>query len=106
MKRICIKVGILIASIFVIILFLQNNEKIKYQKSATPLINKIEAFRKSENRLPNNVTELGLEEAMDRGPYYEKKDSAYYVIYFSVGFDETLTYHSDEKVVFPFVCPS
>jgi uncharacterized membrane protein YgaE (UPF0421/DUF939 family) len=97
MKSICIKVGLLIAFVFVIILFLQNNEKIKYQKNATSLINKIEAFRKSENRLPNNVTELGLEEAMNSGPYYEKKDSTYYVIYFTIGFDETLTYHSDEK---------
>ena len=100
MKKILIKIGLLVVSIIIaitIVLFLQYYEKNNYQKCGAFLIDKIETFRKTESRLPNSVEELGLEEHMNCGPYYERKDSVNYVIYFTIGFDETLIYYSDKK---------
>lgn len=100
MKKILIKIGLLVISIliaFTIVLFIQNNEKNNYQKCGAFLIDKIETFRQTENRLPNSVEELGLEEPMNSGPYYERKDSVNYVIFFTIGFDEMLIYYSDKK---------
>ena len=34
---------------------------------------------------------------MNQGPYYEKKDSVNYIIYFSIGFDEVKIYYSETK---------
>jgi hypothetical protein len=47
--------------------------------------------------LPNTVEELGLVEPMNEGPYYEKKDSLSYIVYFNIGFDNTKTYSSETK---------
>ena len=96
-KTVLIKIGLLLISVLIIILILQNHEKNSCQRVGDSLIDKIEVFRKTENRLPDSVAELGLEEPMNSGPYYEKKDSADYVVYFSVGFDETFIYHSKEN---------
>lgn len=38
-------------------------------------------------RLPNTVADLGIVEQMGEGPYYEKKDSLNYVVFFNIGFD-------------------
>lgn len=100
MKKILIKIGLLVVSILIaitIVLFMQNIEKNNYQKCGAVLIDKIETFRQTETRLPNSVKELGLEESMNSGPYYERKDSVNYVIFFTIGFDETLIYYSDKK---------
>lgn len=100
MKKNLRKTGLLILSIllvFNIVLILQNIERNNYQKFGAYLIDKIETFRQTENRLPNSVEELGLEEPMNSGPYYKRKDSVNYVIFFTVGFDETFIYYSDKK---------
>ena len=34
---------------------------------------------------------------MNQGPYYEKKDSVNYIIYFSIGFDEVKIYYFETK---------
>jgi hypothetical protein len=34
---------------------------------------------------------------MNQGPYYEKKDSVNYIIYFNIGFDEAKIYYSETK---------
>ncbi len=34
---------------------------------------------------------------MGEGPYYEKIDSLKYIVYFNIGFDNTLTYYSESK---------
>lgn len=100
MKKI-IKIGVIIVSVLIALFFvyqvllIQNNKD--YQKRAELLINKIETFRRLEKRLPNDVKELGLEEPMDNGPYYEKKDSVTFVVFFNIGFDDTYIYYSDTK---------
>jgi len=101
MKKGLIKVITIIVSILLIIVILMYGLKIReknnYLKRGYLLINKIETFKNKEKRLPNSVKELGNEEPMDEGPYYEKRDSTRYVVFFNIGFDETLIYYSDKK---------
>jgi len=101
MKNILIKIGILLASIliilFVVIYGLQRRENNNYHKQGTLLIDKVEAFRQIEKRLPDNLGELGLEEPMNQGPYYKKKDSINYIVFFNIGFDNVKIYYSDKK---------
>ena len=82
---------------FAIWYLLQKQESRNYQKEGNLLINKIETFRQIEKRLPDNLTDLGIEDPMNSGPYYEKKDSVNYIVFFAVGFDETYIYYSDKK---------
>ena len=72
-------------------------EKQTYENKGEYLINKIENFRIKNKRLPNTVLELGEKEPMNQGPYYEKKDSVNYIIYFNIGFDEAKIYYSETK---------
>lgn len=96
-----IEIGLLVVSVLIVLvivaLFLHSDERNEYKKRGTYLIDKIETFRQSEHRLPNSFEELGLEEPMSVGPYYEKIDSVNYVVFFAIGFDETLIYYSDKK---------
>jgi hypothetical protein len=80
-----------------IILYFQYKENNDYEQCGNRLISKIEDFKHKHNRLPNSVLDLGLEEHMDNGPYYEKKDSVNYIIFYNIGFDETKIYYSDIK---------
>lgn len=83
--------------ISVLLYWLNNTENNDYQKCGKLLIDKIETFRQIENRLPCNLTELGIEEPMNTGPYYEKKDSVNYIVFFTIGFDNAKIYYSDKK---------
>ena len=101
MKKI-IKIIFIILSIvvfaFIIVMYgLHKKAEHDYQEKGTQLIAKIENFKQLEKRLPNTIEELGIEEPMNEGPYYEKKDSVKYVVFFNIGFDNTLIYYSDKK---------
>ncbi len=76
---------------------LQRQENNDYYRRGSFLINKIETFKQIEKRLPDNIDELGLEEPMGEGPYYEKKDSINYIVFFNIGFDDVKIYYSNKK---------
>lgn len=95
--KIVILTVIVLVVFFLVLHIRRNQEDNDYQKRGALLIEKIETFRQLERRLPNNVKELGLEESMNEGPYYEKKDSVTYVVFFNIGFDNTKIYYSDKK---------
>ena len=77
------------------IVLIRHKEDRDYEKRGKDLIDKIEAFRQKQNRLPNIVAELGLEEPMNDGPYYEKRDSVNYIVFFNIGFDNAKIYYSE-----------
>ena len=77
---------VLVVSLIILLLIYKENQT--YENKGEYLINKIENFRIKNKRLPNTVLELGEKEPMNQGPYYEKKDSVNYIIYFAIGFDE------------------
>ena len=101
MKRKFIKIGLIVVSIliiiFVLLYWLNNAENNDYQKRGQLLIDKIEIFRQTENRLPDNLTKLGIQEPMNSGPYYKKKDSVNYIVFFTIGFDNAKIFYSDKK---------
>lgn len=73
-----------------------------YEKRGQVLISKIEEYREQNNKLPDSVSDLGIikiipPDGMGEGPYYEKKDSLNYVVYFSIGFDSAKIYSSETK---------
>ena len=86
-----------LAIVLIIILLLIYEENRTYENKGEYLINKIENFKIKNKRLPNTILELGEKEPMNQGPYYEKKDSVNYIIYFTIGFDEAKIYYSETK---------
>lgn len=76
---------------------LRHAEDEKYKQAGARLIKKIETYRVLNNRLPNTIADIGLTEPMEQGPYYEKTDSLYYIVFFNIGFDETKTYYSQTQ---------
>jgi len=90
---------VLFALLFFMFLFiwLRYNEDNQYEKRGKELISKVEEFRNREGRLPNTISELGLIEPMNEGPYYQKKDTLHYVVFFNIGFDNLKTYYSETK---------
>ena len=55
-------------------------QETSYEKNGDLLIKQIETYRKIENKLPDNLNDLGIVESMNEGPYYEKVDSINYII--------------------------
>jgi len=99
-KKISIALIALIALcivVFGIYYTLEKQQENGYEKKGTVLIQKIETFRTIEKRLPQNLMELGVEEPMNEGPYYEKLDSVNYKVYFNIGFDNSKVYYSELK---------
>lgn len=80
-----------------LVFYFRYAENKKYEKQGIELIAKIEEYRQQNNKLPNTVADLGIVEPMGEGPYYEKKDSLNYVVFFNIGFDNTKTYYSETK---------
>lgn len=68
-----------------------------YEEKGQNLIDKVECYKKTHNRLPQNVGEMGMTETEGVGPYYFKDDSTHYRIIFSFGFDTSYTYSSDTQ---------
>ena len=68
-----------------------------YEEKGQNLIDKVECYKKTHNRLPQNVGEMGMTETEGVGPYYFKDDSIHYRIIFSLGFDTSYTYSSDTQ---------
>jgi hypothetical protein len=81
----------------VIIYFIQIIERQDYINLATPLIQKIEAYKSANGRLPSNVSEIDEEEKMGTGPYYRRQNDSCYKIVFTIGFDESFEYSSKSK---------
>lgn len=96
-KKIIISVVAVLVLAGLVFFYFRYTENKKYEKEGAELIAKIEEYRKQKNRLPNDVSELGLAEPMGEGPYYERKDSLNYTVFFNIGFDNTKTYYSQTK---------
>lgn len=92
MKRIVV-CAVLVAVVF----WLRNEERQDYEERGEYLIENVEQYRIRYGRLPESITALDEEPEMGQGPYYEKLDSATYAVYFCIGFDNTLTYHSNTQ---------
>jgi len=90
----------LLVTVFVVLTLLILAPKISTNKKiseANDLIQQIESFRNNYGRLPDSRTELGLEDSETTQPFYQKTDEQNYIIYYSEGFDQSLTYRSETE---------
>ena len=70
------------------------NDREKYAKS---IIEKVEKFKTEKNRLPKNVSEIGLVELENSKAFYEKKTDSTYIVWFGLSLGESKTYNSTTK---------
>ena len=59
------------------------------------IVNKIENFRRENGKIPESLTELGIE-VKEEGPiYYRKESGSRYVVWLGRELGESVTYDSD-----------
>ncbi|WP_413533832.1 hypothetical protein [Empedobacter brevis] len=73
------------------------NFKSDEQQYAEELIEKVEFFRKINNRIPDNVSEIGILEEMDSPAFYQKENDSTYIIWYGLGIGESNVYNSLTK---------
>ncbi|MBL7472080.1 hypothetical protein [Robertkochia sediminum] len=71
-----------------------NNERQEY---AEMLIEKIEKFKTKNNRLPKDVSELGLTEKMDSPAFYQIQTDSTYMVWYGLSVGESKVYRSATK---------
>ncbi|WP_090230671.1 hypothetical protein [Lutibacter maritimus] len=67
------------------------------QEYAEMLIAKVETFKKTNNRLPKNVSELGLTEKMDSPAFYQMETNTTYIVWYGLSVGESKIYKSSTK---------
>jgi hypothetical protein len=84
--------------LFIVYLFscLPNQKKKKI--IGNEIIMKIEYYQQTNNKLPNSLLDVGVEELEESAIFYEKKDSAHYIIYYGTSLGETMIYDSNKKI--------
>lgn len=73
------------------------NFKNKRQDYADLLIEKIETFKKTNNRLPKDVSEMGLNEKMDSPAFYRMETDSTYIVWYGLTLGASRTYWSSTK---------
>ena len=71
--------------------------KSENQEYAEMLIEKVETFKKNNNRLPKNVSEFGLTEFMDSPAFYQLETDSTYIVWYGLSVGESKTYRSSTK---------
>ena len=67
------------------------------QEYAEMLIEKVETFKKENNRLPKDVSELGLTEKMDSPAFYQIQTESTYIVWYGLSVGESKVYRSSTK---------
>jgi hypothetical protein len=70
------------------------NEQHEY---AEMLIEKIETFKQVNNRLPKDVSQLGLTEKMDSPAFYQIQTDSTYMVWYGLSVGESKVYRSSTK---------
>ena len=67
------------------------------QRHAELIIEKVEKFRQENGRLPENVTEIGLDDKQMHLSFYTKKDSVVYEVWYGLELGVSKIYNSKTK---------
>ncbi|MCB0517279.1 MAG: hypothetical protein KDD49_14555, partial [Bacteroidetes bacterium] len=59
------------------------------QEYAEMLIEKVETFKKENNRLPKDVSELGLTEKLDNPAFYQIQTDSTYMVWYGLSVGES-----------------
>jgi len=71
--------------------------KSERQTYAEILIEKVELFKKNNNRLPKDLTELGLTEQMDSPAFYQMESDSTYIVWYGLTVGESKVYRSSTQ---------
>ena len=91
-----IGIGILILACISFFLFRETREG-RLMAQGNEYIDKINRYLEDTGRLPASLQELGLEERLEGPIYYERRDSAHFVLWFGTSVGESVTYDSRTK---------
>lgn len=67
------------------------------QKHAELIIEKVEKFRQETGRLPEKVTEVGIDDKQDSLSFYEKKSKDEYEVWYGLDLGTSKIYNSKTK---------
>jgi hypothetical protein len=67
------------------------------QKHAELIIEKVEAYRKENGKLPEHVTEAGIDDYQDHLSFYIKKSEEEYEIWYGLSLGTSRIYNSKTK---------
>jgi hypothetical protein len=88
---------VFIGSFALYFFYLRDNDEGKLMKQGNELVEKIEAYKSENGKLPDNLEDMGLEEKEEGPLYYQKWDSLNYLVYFGTSLGESMIYYSDKK---------
>ncbi len=67
------------------------------EEYAQKIIEKVDQFESENNRLPNDVSEIGLTELENSPAFYEKTSDSTYRVWYGVSLGESRAYNSDTQ---------
>ncbi|MBK8553706.1 MAG: hypothetical protein IPL53_22710 [Ignavibacteria bacterium] len=88
---------IFLGLIFLVIafIFFKDNRERGLISEGNIIIEKIERFKIQNKRLPQTLTDIGID-VTEEGPlYYDKLDSNIFMLSFGYGVGESISYHSE-----------
>jgi hypothetical protein len=59
---------------------------------------KIEAYRETNKRLPDSLSDIGIDETLEGPIFYNKTDEGHYILWFGKELGESVTYDPVTKV--------
>jgi hypothetical protein len=65
------------------------------QKIGDQVLEQVEAFRRTNGRLPANLTEIGIKETEEGPIYYQQKTTSTYTLWYGTTLGESVTYDSE-----------
>ena len=71
--------------------------KSERQDYSEMLIEKVENFKRINNRLPKDISELGLIEKMDSPAFYQLETDSTYIVWYGLSVGESKVYKSSKK---------
>lgn len=89
----------IITSIFISIFLSchENSREVELKSKGNGIVEKIEIYKHKKGRLPNSLSDLGIEEKVEGPIYYNMIDSSKYIVWFGTTVGESITYSSETK---------
>jgi hypothetical protein len=73
------------------------NRDARLKDQGNKIVAKIDAFNNKNKRLPNSLSEIGIEEKLEGPIYYQKVTDTKYVVWFGKELGESETFDSDTR---------
>jgi hypothetical protein len=74
-----------------------NEKELRLMKEGNIIIGKIEQFKKEHGRLPDSLSDLGVDEKEEGPLHYEKRSDTEYLLWFGTELGESIVYNSKNK---------